>query len=124
MVKITKINPLKDDERGLAYGFTTRKSGYFIVLNTKKGAVRGKHYHKGDSISKSPEIFYLTKGKIKLFTKDVKSGETNEYEIEENNLIEVPAMVYHEVHALTEAILLEFNDEKSDFKEETIKERP
>jgi dTDP-4-dehydrorhamnose 3,5-epimerase-like enzyme len=121
MINITKINPLKDDPRGLAYAFTARKSGYFVVLNTKKGMVRGVHYHKGNSISKSPETFYLVKGKVKVITKNVKSGETNKYEIEENNLIEVPAMIYHEVHALVDSILLEFNDKQSDFVEETIK---
>ena len=39
----------------------------------------------------------------------------------QNNLIEIPAMIYHEVHALTDCILIEFNDKKDDFKNETVK---
>lgn len=119
LVKITHVNPLREDKRGLAYGFTLRESKYFVVLNRKKGTISGKHYHKGTLKSKSPELFYLAKGKIRLVVKSIKTGKSEEHYVQENNIIEIPAMVYHEVHALTDIILLEFNTEYNDFKDET-----
>jgi len=121
MIKIEKIKPLREDLRGLAYGFSTRKSGYFIVINRKKGTISGEHYHKGLSESKSPEIFYLVKGKVKLSVKDIKSNKEKTYEIAENSKIEIPANIYHEFLALTDIILLELNITKSDFRKDTIK---
>ena len=81
LIKITKIEPFGPDERGQAYGFPSRESGYFIVINRKKGTVSGKHYHKGLSKSRDPEIFYLIKGEIKLVAKNVKTGETSVLEV-------------------------------------------
>ncbi len=40
---------------------------------------------------------------------------------EEHALIQIPPMVYHEVHALTDIILLDMNCEKSDFTSDTVK---
>jgi len=122
IVKITKIKPLRPDERGLAYGFSLRESRSFIVINRKKGTVSGGHYHKGKSMSKSPEIFYIANGKIKLIAKDIETGKSEEHVIDENNLLEVPANVYHEVHALTDTIFIEFNVEpdKYEFREDTV----
>lgn len=70
-----------------------------------------------------PETFFLAKGKIKLVVKDVKTKEKKEFIVTENHLIEIPPMVYREVHALTDSMLIEFNTEVSDFKDETIKGR-
>jgi dTDP-4-dehydrorhamnose 3,5-epimerase-like enzyme len=121
MIKITKINPLKKDKRGLTYGLSIRETMYVVILNSKKGSVRGEHYHKGKTTSKSPETFFLAKGKIKLYIKNIKTNKKEEFVIEENNLIEIPAMIYHKIHSLTDSILIEFNTEKSDFKDETVK---
>lgn len=119
MIKIIKITPQQPDERGLAYAFSTRNSSFFNVLKRKKGSISGKHYHKGFSKSKSPEILYLIEGKAKMFVKEVESGIIEEFFIEENNLIKIPAWIYHEVHAITDIIFLEIYIEESDFKKDT-----
>lgn len=121
-IKIKKIKPLKKDERGLTYGFSTRKSRYFLVLNRKKGSVSGRHYHAGASKSKNPEIFYLIKGRARLIVRDMKSkNKTKTYIIEENCIIEVPANMYHEFHALTDVIFLELNIKKENFEKHTYR---
>lgn len=121
LVEITKIAPLREDDRGYAYGFSTRKNSYFIVINRKKGTVSGEHYHKGLIKSKSPEIFYLVKGKVKLLVRDTKSGKEEIYEIGENHKIDIPSNVYHEFFALEDFILLELNIEKTDFRKDSFK---
>ncbi len=121
LIKIEKIEPLKEDERGNAYEFPVRASKNIIVLNRHKGSISGRHYHKGTTESKSPETFFLAKGKVRIFVKDVKTGEEEEYTVEENHKIYVPAMTYHEVHALTDIMLIEFNVEEVDYAKETVK---
>ncbi len=120
LVSITKINPPREDDRGNAYFFDVRESTYIVVINRKQGTVSGVHYHKGNTKSKSPEIFYLAAGKIKLLARDIKTKQQEEYELEANHKIEVPANIYHEVHALTDIILIEFNVEKEDFAADTV----
>ena len=125
MIKIKKIKPFSTDARGTIHGFTARQSKYFVIVTRKKGTVSGKHYHKGASKSKSPEIFYLIKGKARIILKDSASDKTEEHTIDENCLFEIPSRIYHEVHALTDIILLEFNISKKDFdlyEEDTIRE--
>jgi oxalate decarboxylase/phosphoglucose isomerase-like protein (cupin superfamily) len=121
LITITKLEPFKDDKRGLAFNFELRDSNYIVTLYRKKGSISGQHYHKGAFKSKSPEIFYLAKGRVKLIVKDMKLGIQEEYIVEEHSKIEIPQTVYHEVHALTDIILIEFNCEKDDFKTDTVK---
>lgn len=121
LVKIEKITPLKEDARGNAYGFEIRPAGYPIILHRKAGTRSGDHYHKGNTKSKSPEIFYLAEGKIRLTVKDMETAEEEIYEVEENTKIEIPSKIYHSVFALTDIVLIEFNVRKEDFKNDTVK---
>ncbi|MBI4175875.1 MAG: hypothetical protein HY518_01615 [Candidatus Aenigmarchaeota archaeon] len=41
--------------------------------------------------------------------------------IDENSLIEIPPFIYHEVHALTDITLIEFNSEENDFVQDAVK---
>jgi mannose-6-phosphate isomerase-like protein (cupin superfamily) len=118
-VKITKINPLKPDSRGLAFGFSTRPSSFFIVLHRKKGTVSGRHYHKG----LNPETFYVAKGTVKLVTRASNRSRSEEHVIEKNHLFEIPPLVYHELHALTDLILLEFHvkDDSNLYEKDTVR---
>ncbi len=121
LINIEKINPLKEDPRGNPYGFSTRESSYFVVLYRKQGTISGEHHHYGNTKSKSPEIFYLVKGKAEVFVRDIQSGEEATYEIEEKTKLEIPNNIYHTVKALTDIILLELNVAKEDFNSDTVK---
>lgn len=116
MIKIKKIEPSRDTEKGSDRAFSTRDTGYVVVLHRNKGFVSGKHYHRGKSESKSPEVLYLVEGRIKIITKNMRTGETMEHEISDNSLIEIPAGIYHEVHHLTDTIILELCITEKDFK--------
>lgn len=117
MIKITKLKPYMKDERGLAFDFGVRDSNHIVALYRKKGSVSGLHYHKGESVSKSPEIFYVAKGKLKIIAKDVNTQKQETYIVQVHTVLEVPPMIYHEFHALTDIVLIEFNCEKDHFKD-------
>ena len=122
LVKITQASLLKEDSRGQVFRFSTRSSDNFSVLHHKRYSISGKHYHIGNSKSKSPEVLFLAKGIVKLVVRDVKSGTVEEHEVKENSLIEIPAMVYPELHARTDVILMEFNCEDMNFDDDTVKD--
>ncbi len=119
MIKIQKIDSFGPDERGSTRGVEIRPSGYILILRRKKGTVSGSHYHKGTISSKNPEIFYSISGKARLIAKNIETNVEESYEIEENMLIEVPAGIYHELHALTDIIFLELNVKNEDFRNDT-----
>lgn len=124
IIKIEKASVFKQDERGIAYDFSTRPSSYFVVLHRKAGTVSGSHYHKGTIQSKAPEILYLVSGKATVLVKDIVTGLKEEYEIEYATKIEIPPNIYHEIKAKTDIILIEFNVDKKDFqgyKADTVK---
>ncbi|MBI4599307.1 cupin domain-containing protein [Candidatus Uhrbacteria bacterium] len=116
LANVEKASLLKNDERGSTHVFSARESGYFIVLNRKKGTVSGNHYHKGAMKSKSPEIFYLVSGRAELTIRDMKTKEEEVIDIEEGMKVEIPANVYHAVKARTDIILMEFITSKEDFQ--------
>lgn len=120
-ITLEKISPLKEDVRGNAYGFDIRPCSYPVIIHRKAGTTSGGHYHKGITQSKSPEIFYLAKGKIKLTVRDIETTEEEIYEVEENTKIEIPPKIYHSVFALTDIVFIEFNIRKENFESDTFK---
>ena len=120
LIRIRQITPLRPDDRGPALGFEIHSSEYLVVLRRKKGTVSGLHYHKGLCCSKNPEVFYLVSGTARIVVQDIQSGTSEEHTLGEDTLIEIPAWVYHEVHALTDIVLLELNRFKEDFRKDTF----
>lgn len=116
LISIEKASIIKEDERGVSYDFSTRKSGYFIFIHRKKGTVSGNHYHKGTMVSKSPEIIYLVSGNAKLTVRDIRNNEEEVYSLTEATKIEIPPNIYHEVLAETDIILMEPIADKKDFE--------
>ena len=56
IMKIEGVDP--NDSRGRTWEW--RKVGKQVtILERKKGAVFGQHYHKGEDSSKNPEQFFL-----------------------------------------------------------------
>jgi len=96
-----------------------------LLAKRKKGVVAGKHYHKGTAASKNPELLFLIEGTVKLTLKDMRDDTTaaqeETHEVTAPVLLKIPPMVYHEVESLTDNVIyMEFNEEKSDFKFDTV----
>ena len=122
LIKIVKTNLMREDDRGNIYDFSIPNRKYVLAMFRKKGTVSGKHVHTASIKSKNPEIFYVVSGKAKFVVRNLQTKEEEIHEVVEGNLIEIPANVYHEVHAITDIYFLEFNYSKEDFeKQETTK---
>jgi len=112
LCKIQKMDLTARDERGATYSFATKPSSDYLLINRNKGSTSGCHYHLGKWKVKNPETILLISGKIKLYMRHMETDEEETMDIEAPAKIEMPPMVYHEVHALTDIIMIEPADEK------------
>jgi dTDP-4-dehydrorhamnose 3,5-epimerase-like enzyme len=110
MVTITPIEVKNNDERGYLAEYFHGRTGDHLIIFTRKGVVRGRHYHKGASATKDPEIFMLIAGKCRLSWKHAGSGETTASAVAEAPAkVEIPAGIWHEMVAITDCTILEMN---------------
>lgn len=109
---MTKIEPLHifaEHERGKTLLFDNERTGEFILGYRNKDSISGRHYHKGVALNKNPEILILISGAIQLKTIDLTTKKEQSTKIDTPSRIEIPAMVWHEVIALTDCVFLETN---------------
>jgi len=109
MVKIEPLVKYAEHERGKTLLFNNYRTGEFILGYRVKDSISGRHYHKGDSLYKNPEVLILVSGAIRLKTIDLNNKNEQIVTIDTPSRIEIPAMVWHEVLALTDCIFLEAN---------------
>ncbi len=109
--KIVPLNLRQKDKRGKVFDFFLKDKKHFLFFFTKKGKLRAAHYHLGKSKSKNPENLFLVSGKIKFFFKDMKTGKEEIVIVSDPSWIRIWPKVYHELHALTDYILFEPNNE-------------
>jgi hypothetical protein len=62
----------------------------------------------------------LCKGKVELYTKNIKTGEEQRKILNAPCMVEISPFIYHEVKALSDIVLLEFNSLK-EHEKDTIK---
>ncbi|MDD2482363.1 MAG: WxcM-like domain-containing protein [Lutispora sp.] len=97
-VELVRIEPFEDARGYLKKTFkksffdTNRQIEEIYILYSCKGSVRGNHYHK-----KNMESFFIIKGTAKVAIKNVKTGFSQEFDINEsdNLLMIVPPYVAH-----------------------------
>ena len=66
-MEITKISPAFEDERGSIWDFLTDETIHHVgFLVSKKGAIRGKHFHK-----EQKQYTLVQNGKIKVSVKNL-----------------------------------------------------
>ena len=108
-IEITKIDVKAVDERGALHYFSTDRSGEFLLVYRKKGAVSGQHYHKGNSAGKNPEDMLLVQGKADLHWKDLETMEEKTIQLIAPTRVKIPANVWHELTAITDIVFIELN---------------
>ena len=116
MYKIKSLEKWKDNDNKKVYKFSDKLSKW-ILIELKKGAVAGEHYHKGIVAAKNPEINIIIKGKAKYSFKNIKTNEKREIIVEAPSIIEINPFVYHVIGALEDLSFIE------PFDEEAIKDR-
>jgi len=97
-MEVKKIEPAFEDERGSIWDYLTDEDIHHIgFLKSKKGAVRGKHYHK-----EQKQYTLVTKGKIRVIGKNLLEN-NSQIEIQELNEMEMvffPPHYYHSIEAI------------------------
>lgn len=118
MIEVTALPKVAEDERGPTHYFDTERSTQFVCGFRKAGSVSARHYHKGLSVGKNPEVLVLFQGEITINWFDVRNPESKgSQKVVAPALITVYPYAWHEVLADTDMIFLEQNtleDGKSD----------
>ncbi|WP_118950999.1 hypothetical protein [Taibaiella helva] len=109
MITITPLDPIGNDERGTTHEYFHERMGRHLLCFRKAGTVSGRHYHKGISLSKNPEILILAHGNLHLNWRPVHQPKTETQWVEGPARIEIPPYIWHEVIAVTDCIFLELN---------------
>ena len=108
-VQITPLTVYAEHERGKTLLFDNQRTGEFILGYRVKDSISGRHYHKGTAAYKNPEVLILIYGSIQLKTIDLSNDNEQTVIIDKPSRIEIGAMVWHEVLALTDCVFLETN---------------
>lgn len=106
---IIPIAPFATDDRGYTAEYYHDRLGQHLIVFSKAGAVRGRHYHKGISLTKNPEIKILLSGTIQLNWRGIHDTELNSRLVEAPARIEIPPYTWHESVAQTDTAFIELN---------------
>ena len=106
MLEIKKITPAYEDERGSIWDFLTNEETHHIgYLITKKGQVRGNHYHK-----KQKQYTLVLRGQIEVTAKNLldENSEVEIFDLKEMEMVEFPPFCFHSLKAKEDSECLVF----------------
>lgn len=109
MITITPLDKIGDDERGYTYEFFQERMGRHLVCFRKAGSISGRHYHKGLSLTKNPELLILAQGNITINWRQLPNKELQSIWVEGPARIEIPPYIWHELAAITDCTFIELN---------------
>lgn len=109
MITVTPLDKVGSDERGYTYEYFHERYGRHLLCFRKAGSVSGRHYHKGLSLTKNPEVLLLAMGNINLNWREANSSHLQTVWIEGPARIEIPSYIWHELVAVTDCVFLELN---------------
>ncbi|MGI0009822.1 MAG: WxcM-like domain-containing protein [Nitrosopumilaceae archaeon] len=105
-MEITKIKPAFIDERGSIWDLLTNDNIHHIgLLISKKGSIRGKHYHK-----KQKQYTLVLNGKVRIAVKDLlqTNSKLEIIDLQKMEMILLPPFHYHSIEALEDSECLIF----------------
>jgi len=109
MITITPLALNGNDERGYTAEYEHTHAGKELILFRKAGTVSGRHYHKGISKAKDPEILILLNGTCRLNWKHIDDAELQTQLIEGPTKLTIPKLIWHEVIVETDCVFVECN---------------
>ena len=121
-MEITKIKPAFEDDRGSIWDFLTDENVHHIgFLISKKGAIRGKHYHK-----EQKQYTLVLNGKIKVTVKNLQNHNSivETKELGKMVMVFFPPYLYHAIEALEDSECLIFTSKSrkdSGYEEDTFR---
>lgn len=108
-MKITALELSGRDERGYTCEYVHERSGKQLIVYRKAGAVSGRHYHKGISATKNPEIIIILHGSCRISWRHIDETELESAVVTGPVKLEVPPNVWHELVMETDSSFLELN---------------
>lgn len=103
-MKVEKKQVNFEDERGTITDiFVHVPIEHTTIISTKKGGVRGNHYHKV-----STQHDYLVSGKFEVYAKMMPEGEISKFEWKQGELITWDMSEAHEFVALEDSVFVTF----------------
>jgi len=121
-MEIKKIEPAFEDERGSIWDLLTNDTIHHIgLLISKKGSIRGKHFHK-----EQKQYTLVLNGRVRISTKNLleKNSELKSFELKKMNMVLFPPFHYHSIEALEDStclILTSKSRQGSDYEKDTIR---
>lgn len=109
MIAIQNFELRPGDDRGKTYVFENGRTGQFMLLYRNAGSVSGKHYHEGKVVYKNPEKLIFLNGTATINYKDLENGVIGSVVVESPAEVIIPPMIWHEVIAQTDIVVLELN---------------
>ena len=109
MIKATPIIPAGTDERGYTAEFMQERLGTHLIVFRKAGTVSGRHYHKGLSSTKNPEILVLMSGTCTFNWKYIDQEKITTVQYDAPVHFEIPPLVWHEIIPITDCTFMEQN---------------
>lgn len=121
-MEITRISPAFEDDRGSIWDFLTDDIIHHVgFLVSKKGAIRGKHFHK-----EQKQYTLVQSGKIRVITKNLEENNSKieTKELGKMDMVFFPSYMYHSIEALEDSECLIFTSKSrkgSGYEEDTFR---
>lgn len=106
---ITPIELSGNDDRGFTAEYYHERIGQQLIIFRKAGTVSGRHYHKGLSLTKDPEIFFLLTGTCTVNWRNINDGTMQTANLIGPVKLEIPAFTWHELVMHTDCTCIELN---------------
>ena len=124
-MKITKIKiTFKDDRGDIADVFYKHPIEHVAIINSRKGALRGDHYHK-----KSTQHMYMLKGSLRYYYRkvDETNDKTKSIVVKEGEMVTTPPYEVHTLEILERNQFMVFSEGLrggEDYEKDTFRVKP
>jgi len=121
-MEIKKITPAFTDERGSIWDFLTHEEIHHIgFLTSKKGSIRGKHYHK-----EQKQYTLVFEGTIRVTIKNLQDSKSKieVLDLNEMEMILIPSYYYHSLETIKDSKCFIFTSKSRDgegYEEDTFR---
>ena len=124
-MKITKIKIVFKDERGdIADIFYNHPIDHVAIINSKKGALRGDHYHKA-----TIQHMYMAKGSLRYYYRKLSQTdkEIKSVVVRKGEMVTTPPLEVHALEILENNQFIVFSEGKrggKDYESDTFRVKP
>ena len=104
-MKIRKIEVATEDDRGTISDILYKDNiNHVAVITSKKGALRGNHYHK-----ETTQYIFMNEGCLRYWYADIGSDDVQSILVERGWLVETPPREIHALECVTDSIFTVFS---------------